>query len=784
MDLEKIVNSVTKEPTIINENSRFVVATYWWGNNKNNQNLGRPCMSFYEMLLKKAILYFNNALNTAMTKKPNSKLDAVAKELFSNYEIDKTGETFDKIVSKYSTDYMNSIYEYCGLTYNEANKDEKAMKKLSKMESTPSYFEYKDFNYVKRILKIIVRECILINRKQIKESYVLKKEREALFKKFNEKKGKMSELDKKAMLFRLSKMQDTNKKIQESIKTVMKNKQIQFSTEHGFRKTYKKMNIFDVLIRELQYKQPITYDKMIEHWENNCRECNCNFIAVEYPDFTQEGGYQMAINAKPLFIKKMLEICEGRSVLYIDGDMNVRKYPHIFDMQDVDFMARGWWMDPRSSHKLDESIMYDPYVFETSGGTMWFSQSEEAKHLIEAWIKESDKPHQKGKADDRILSMVFNAKKYLCNMKIIQLPIEYLWLSLAYDERMMEQVYDWNQAKMDATIFIDHPECLTSEETAEGAGASSDRNPKYYSFLDLEEYTPASEEMHEYILYPDANTTLTGMKDYFAFMDTITYIDDGNEDLYKYGLVDEEDSGNNEQPIYVVPHKEQYGNKKYSGESETINEIVKLNQRRATKAGYDLNAPSFKYDIYNVVRDDKYNVYVITHKKMRNKFFIPLLLRLLQDGHTVIYNPCHMSGYNKNIYKKMLNNLGGLYKNTEFGFNPDFKSTRFSEFFKPIIKENQPMLFRPCEIFMQFLSMHLFIDDLSSRLTNGSYEMMSRVRMSYIFPAKGSASRTRSKASSSVRTTKKMGGGRSSSRRHRENPHIKDYEEGLKSMYK
>jgi hypothetical protein len=62
-----------------------------------------------------------------------------------------------------------------------------------------------------------------------------------------------------------------------------------------------------------------------------------------------------------------------------------RKYPIIFDMRDVDFMARGWWIDPRSSWKMLESIMYDPYTFETSGGTMFFSQSRESKILIQKW---------------------------------------------------------------------------------------------------------------------------------------------------------------------------------------------------------------------------------------------------------------------------------------------------------------------------------------------------------------------------------------------------------------
>ena len=95
--------------------------------------------------------------------------------------------------------------------------------------------------------------------------------------------------------------------------------------------------------------------------------------------------------------------------------MYIRKYPEIFDLPDVDFMARGWWIDPRSSWKMEESITYDPYTFETSGGTMMFSQSIESRELISKWIEQAGKPYQAGKADDRILSLVFNTYKFLCS---------------------------------------------------------------------------------------------------------------------------------------------------------------------------------------------------------------------------------------------------------------------------------------------------------------------------------------------------------------------------------
>jgi len=245
---------------------------------------------------------------------------------------------------------------------------------------------------------------------------------------------------------------------------------------------------------------------MIDNWKQSCINYNCNYLAIEYPEFAQDGGYQLAINAKPKFIEKVLKICDGRSVLYIDGDMTIRQYPGIFDIKNVDFMARGWWIDPRSSYKtfLDDderSIMYDPYNFETSGGTMFFSSSEEANKLIKIWIRTAESPINDGKADDRVLSLIFNTYAVLTWIRIIQLPIEYLWLTLNYDERLLSNVYDYDKPKMESTLFIDHPECLTSEDTASGAGASSNRQPKFYDFL--EDVYPQVEMSHEYIMFKE-----------------------------------------------------------------------------------------------------------------------------------------------------------------------------------------------------------------------------------------------------------------------------------------
>lgn len=484
-----------------------------------------------------------------------------------------------------------------------------------------------------------------------------------------------------------------------------------------------------LLTERLSYIGPLTYDQMILEWERACEKAGCNHMAIEYPDFAKPGGYQMAINAKPLFIKKALELCGARNVLYIDGDMTINKYPHIFDITDVDYMARGWWMDPRSSYRMHETIMYDPYLFETSGGTMFFSQSMESKRLIDLWISESDKPRNAGKADDRIISLIFNAKRLLLNMKIIQLPIEYLWLSLDYDDRMEENV-DWEPEavkKIHESIFIEHPECLTSEDTAAGAGASSDRTPKFYSAIGENVLEPVSELMHESVMFSDPKY-LEAFREYFTYMRGATYLDDGNPMLYEKKYVDKERPENNEAPLYVIPYEEGFGNKKTrdygDGEIYSVNEIVAANMKASEKI--DLES----FQILNI--GDETRVELRNERGLPDKEVIRVILRLLREGKSVYYNPVHKQGYNEAYYRQL---LLPKYSALDFVFSPEImgEGHNFHSMFRPKLHENRPMFFKSGNrVLIQLLSMFISFDELSEYLHAGSYEFLSRLRIGYL----------------------------------------------------
>lgn len=260
--------------------------------------------------------------------------------------------------------------------------------------------------------------------------------------------------------------------------------------------------------------KPRKFPEMIAEWEEYCKKAGVNYVAVntEFP----RADYQNAINGKPLFIKQALDAVKPRNVLYIDGDMWMLKYPHLFDLENVDFMARGWNVDPRTKEKAMQRPYFDPYTLETSGGTMYFGNTVAARELLDAWEEESNK--QIGKADDRILSQVFTKDSMVLKTNTIQLPIEYLWLTDNYKSYLRGP----GDASSHEDAFIEHFYCLTGEERAADQGAAaSGRTPEGYEeeVTDNINYKRPTELIYEYIFFDGDKNKCDGFARYFRYLE-------------------------------------------------------------------------------------------------------------------------------------------------------------------------------------------------------------------------------------------------------------------------
>jgi len=88
------------------------------------------------------------------------------------------------------------------------------------------------------------------------------------------------------------------------------------------------------------------------------------------------------------------------------------------------------------------------------------------------------------------------------------------------------------------------------------------------------------------------------------------------------------------------------------------------------------------------------------------------------------------------------------------------------------METNQAMMFRPSEILIKFLMMFLSLDDMSSYLNNGSYELMSRIRVGYLI------NKQKRVVAAAGASTKVGGGGIDT------NADIDLYNEGIDILYK
>ena len=396
-------------------------------------------------------------------------------------------------------------------------------------------------------------------------------------------------------------------------------------------------------------KEPDSFEYMIKKWEDNCKNKNCNYFSQEYSEFAEPGGYQYAINAKPLFIKKVLDTLReiGRgdiSVVYIDGDMTVNKYPHIFDINNVDYMARGWNIDPRSNVHYKTSPCFDPFTFETSGGIMYFANNDIARKLLNMWCKWSFMKKFEGKADDRILSMLINSKKLYISMNILQLPMEYLWLTDAYEPKDERDEYLDKKDYTREDILFEHPACLTTEESAREQGAAADRQPAYYDKL-VENTVECQSEggiLNEFIIF-DTYSQANEWKKY------LEYISSDKASLGKHN------NGENIIPYYIVKFRKNWGNK---SEFVDVNTLTIQKIKNYLKENVDIN----RYDLFYLVYDpqkieiDKNKIYI-----KKKSYIIFYIIALLDLKKMVIYIPMKSL-----IMKPLINNIP-TFKNLKTG---------------------------------------------------------------------------------------------------------------------
>lgn len=678
--VKSIIDATQAEPVIVNPESRFVVVTYWWGRGNDNRNTARPCGEFYERTLEDSVLRLVNY-------PPNLK---------SYREVLLKDQRFAKYMRGRVEKYMREAGDYVRSGKPVATQyQERSVRDVTGILLDALFSVLKDcLPHVRTLQEHILKVADLraAHSQHIANNTVTQE----IAKKF---KQDIQDLDQRKQMARAQ------------IKTAIR-------------------PAVNALYNQLVYAPPLKFEAMIANWEAACRAAGCNYMAVEYPEFARPGGYQLAINAKPRFIQKALELCQDatggrgghRGVLYIDGDMTINKYPAIFDMEDVDMMARGWHVDPRSSWKHTEtSLAVDPYVFETSGGTMFFGTSPESHALLDFWIQTSEIPLQFGKADDRLLSLVFTSKRLLLPMKIIQLPVEYLWLTLDYDYSI--ETIDRPH------IYIEHPECLTSEDTATDRGASSSRTPKFYRGWD--EVVNRSEFLMERVLFDSPEQTDV-FKPYLEYLSEATYFP--GDDLA------------GEQPFYVVPYAKGFGKFQAAVDANNaaVTTLAPVQAQPGSKLILMLTDFEDSMSANNVSRiralgapntrelqgGASMNLFTPNDivRQVTVEKVIPQILQALDAGIHVQVVP---QASDNSIVQRFIDSVR-KYPRTEFIFVNASHDTRWPNYYQFIIDVKQPMYFKAgCRQLRDLVSLCRSYGDFAT-IYRDAYQFLSRIRTYFV----------------------------------------------------
>ena len=74
---------------------------------------------------------------------------------------------------------------------------------------------------------------------------------------------------------------------------------------------YSGMTIYQAIDYELAFIEPIYINQMIVRWELECANNNCNYLAVEYPEFVGAEGYQLLMRNLISFARLWIFVIQG-----------------------------------------------------------------------------------------------------------------------------------------------------------------------------------------------------------------------------------------------------------------------------------------------------------------------------------------------------------------------------------------------------------------------------------------------------------------------------------------
>lgn len=161
----------------------------------------------------------------------------------------------------------------------------------------------------------------------------------------------------------------------------------------------------------------MTYGQQSDRLIENCKKLNLNYNIVEYPVFAEKKLYQLALGLKGEFIMKCLKEFPKYNVIFLDADLQILQYPHLFEI-DADCFFLNW-----NEYDFD---CYNPYQIELPGGILGFANTNNARTLLS--ILNNHMLHHLELAEDKSFSGIITRHFMNTYLRCVWLPSNYMYM--------------------------------------------------------------------------------------------------------------------------------------------------------------------------------------------------------------------------------------------------------------------------------------------------------------------------------------------------------------------
>jgi hypothetical protein len=161
----------------------------------------------------------------------------------------------------------------------------------------------------------------------------------------------------------------------------------------------------------------MTYGQQADRLVENCKNLGLNYNVVEFPIFAEKKIYQTALGLKGEFIMNCLNDFPDYNVIFLDADLQILRYPHLFEI-DADCFFLNW--------NEYEYKCYNPYQVELPGGILGFANNHAAKTMLS--ILNDYMINHLNLAEDKSFSGIITRHFMNTYLRCIWLPYNYMYM--------------------------------------------------------------------------------------------------------------------------------------------------------------------------------------------------------------------------------------------------------------------------------------------------------------------------------------------------------------------